>query len=166
MIGLEPTYWSQASRTFEGHSGLFWAYRWRFVWNYDWYCLLESPKDTRAAINTWGLWNRVAWIEESHTLHGTRHTAGFRCIAEQSRSQRPHQVLGSPWARSAIRREWKRRHWDESKASKRGQLWNQWGVGHETRLSKDNWENTYFKIFWKCWIWPSYSRECLLCWLR
>jgi hypothetical protein len=38
---------------------------------------------------------------------------------------------------------------------KRGQCYNQQGVGHETRFSKDNWESTYFMIFWKSWSWPS-----------
>jgi len=33
-------------------------------------------------------------------------TAGFRCIHEQSQCKRPHQVLRSPWARSAFWREW------------------------------------------------------------
>jgi len=49
---------------------------------------------------------------------------------------------------------------------KRRQCSNQQGVGHETRFSKDNWESMYFKIFWKSWNWPSYSRECLLYRLR
>jgi len=35
MIGQHPTYWSNASRTFEGLSWLFWAYRRPFAWNYD-----------------------------------------------------------------------------------------------------------------------------------
>jgi len=33
-------------------------------------------------------------------------------------------------------------------------------------FSKDNWDSTYFMIFWKFWNWPSYSRECLLYWLH
>jgi len=55
------------------------------------------------------------------------------------------------WAQSPIWREWKCRHWEESKTLKRGQCKNQSGVGHETRFSKDNWESMYFKIFWKSW---------------
>jgi len=108
----------------------------------------------------------LACIEKPYTMHGARHTAGFRCIHEQSRCQRPHEILGSPWARSAICREWNQRHWEESKTSKRGQCENQWGVGHETRFNKDNWESTYFMIFWKSWNWPLYSRECLQYWLH
>jgi len=32
-------------------------------------------------------------------------------------------------------------------------------------FSQDNWESTYFKIFWMAWNWPSYSGECLPYWL-
>jgi len=162
MIGQGPTYWSKASRTFEGCAWSFWAYPRPFAWYYNWICFVKLLNDTRAAINTWGPWNRVAGIEEPHTMHGARHTAGFRCIHEQSWCERPHQVLGSPSVRSAIWREWKHRHWEESKTSNRGQCLNQQGVGHEARFSKDNWESTYFMIFWKSWSWPSYSTECLL----
>jgi len=36
MIGQGPTYWSKASRSFEGRAGSFWAY-WRpFAWYYNW----------------------------------------------------------------------------------------------------------------------------------
>jgi len=62
----------------------------------------------------------VACIEEPHTVHGARHTAGFRCINKQSRCKRPHEVFRSPWAGSAIWREWKHRHQNESKTSKQG----------------------------------------------
>jgi len=119
----------------------------------------------RAVINTWGLWNPVACIEAPHTMHGARHTAGFRCIHEQSQCKRPHQVLGSPWVQSAIWREGMHRFWEESKTSKTGQRLNQQRVGHETRFSNRNWESTYFKILSMSWNWPSYSRECLLYWL-
>jgi hypothetical protein len=36
MIGQGPTYWSKASRTFEGRGWSFWAYRWPFAWYYQW----------------------------------------------------------------------------------------------------------------------------------
>jgi len=98
-------------------------------------------------------------------MHGAHHTAGIGCTHEQSQCKRPHQFLGSPWARSAIGREWKHRHRNKSKTSKRRPCQNQRGVGHETRFSKDNWESTYVMIFWKSWNWPSYSRECLRYWL-
>jgi len=39
-------------------------------------------------------------------MHGACHTAGFRCIHDQSWGKRPHQLLRSPWGRSAICREW------------------------------------------------------------
>jgi len=65
--------------------------------------------------------DRVAYIDEPHTMHGAHHTTGFRCIHEQSGCKWPHQVLGSPWARSAIWREQNYRHWKESKTSIRGQ---------------------------------------------
>jgi len=42
-------------------------------------------------------------------MHCTCHTAGFRCIVEQSDWNRPQQVLGSPRAWSAILRGWKHR---------------------------------------------------------
>jgi len=74
----------------------------------------------RAAIDTWGLWNRVAYIEEPYTMHGACHTTSFRCIHEQSRCERPHQVLGSPWERLVILREWKHRYREESKTGKEG----------------------------------------------
>ena len=97
-------------------------------------------------------------------MHGGRHSASFRCIHEQSGGTRPHQVLGSPWAWSPIWREWNHRHWEEWMTSKRGQCWSQQGVYHKTRFSNYNWESTYFNIFWQCWNWPSYGRECLLYW--
>ena len=105
-------------------------------------------------------------IEEPHTVHGARHTAGFRYIHEQSWCTRQHQVLGSPWAISAIWWEWKHGHREESKTSKRGRCKNQYCISHETRFSKDNSKSTYFMIFWNSWNWSSYSRECLLYWLR
>jgi len=121
MIDHGPTYRRKASRGFEGRAGSCWAYRWPFATNYDWQCFLKLANDTRAAINTWGLRNRVAWIEKPHSMHGARHTAGVGCIPEQSRWKRPHEVFGSPWAGSAVWREWNHRYWEESKTSKRGQ---------------------------------------------
>jgi len=146
-IGRGPTYWSKASSTFEGHAWSCWAY-WRlFAWNYDWWCLLKLLNDTRAAIDTRVLRNRVACIEEPHTMHGARHTAGFRCIHEQSRCERPHEVLGSPWVWLAIGRQWSHSHCDESKASERRQHKNQYRVGHEIRFHEDNVESTYPRYF-------------------
>jgi len=37
----------------------------------------------------------VASIEEPLSMDGTRHTAGFRCIHEDSQCKRPHQIFGS-----------------------------------------------------------------------
>jgi len=53
-------------------------------------------------------------------MHGTRHSACFRCLHEQSMCKRLHQVLESPSAWSAIWREWKHRHWEESRLHKVG----------------------------------------------
>ena len=53
-------------------------------------------------------------------MQGARHTAGFRGIDEQSQCNWPHQALGSPWAQSAIWREWKHRHREGSQTSKEG----------------------------------------------
>jgi hypothetical protein len=36
MIGQEPTYWSNASGTFEGCAWSFWAYQRPFAWYYNW----------------------------------------------------------------------------------------------------------------------------------
>jgi len=107
----------------------------------------------------------VACIDELHTMRGACPTAVIRWIDQQSQCERPHQFLGSPCMWSAIWRECKNRQWEGSKTSKRGQCSNEQGVGYETRFSKDNWESTYFKIFWKSWNSPSYCRECLLYWL-
>ena len=128
--------------------------------------MLELLDDSRAAINPWGLLNQVPCIEEPHTMVGASHTAGFRCIHEQSLCRRPHQVMGSPWAWSVIWREWKHRHWEEPKTANRGQCSNKQCVGYETRFGQDKWESIYFKIVWKFWNWPSYSIECLLNWLH
>jgi len=117
-------------------------------------------------MDTWGHWNRVGCIEEPYTMHGARHTAGCKCIHEQFQCERPHKDLASLWARSAFWRKWKHRYQAESRTSQREQCYNQQGVSHETRLSKDHWESTYFMIFWKSWNWPSYSRECLWYWSR
>jgi len=121
MICQGRTYWSNASRTIEGRAWSFYAYRRPFAWYYDWECFIKLIGDKQAAINTWGLRNPVACFEEPHTMCGARHTAGFRCIHGQSQCKRPHQVLGSPCARSAIWREWEHRHWEVSKTSNRGQ---------------------------------------------
>jgi len=42
---------------------------------------------------------------------------------------------------------------------------NQQGLRHQTRCSRDNLQSRYFMIFWKCWTWPSYRRECMQYWL-
>jgi len=121
MIGQGTTYCSKTSCTFAGCAGSFGAHQRSFAQNYHGYRFLKLLDDTRAALNTWGLWNRVACIEEPHTMYGTRNTAGCRCIHEHSKCKRPHKVLGSLWARSVIWRELKHRHREESKNSKRGQ---------------------------------------------
>jgi len=55
------------------------------------------------------------------TYHAWRTSYSWlRCIHQQSRCERPHQFLASPWARSAIWRECKHGHWDEPETSKRG----------------------------------------------
>jgi hypothetical protein len=121
ITGQGSAYGSTPSRTFEGSS---WSFRtdWRpFTWNYHRQRFLKLLDDSRTTNYPWGLRNRVARIEKPYTMHGARHSAVFGCIHEQSGCKRPHQVLGSPWARSAIWREWKHRHWEESKTSKRGQ---------------------------------------------
>jgi len=81
-IGQGPTYQSKACCTCEGRSWLFWAC-WRlFASNYDWWCIFKLLSDLGAAINPSGLRNRVACIEEPHTMHGAHHTACFSCIHE------------------------------------------------------------------------------------
>jgi len=151
IIRQGPQYSTKASHTLEGCSSSVWAYRWRFAWNYNWKCRLQLLDRWWAAINRWGLCNRVACIEEPHTMHGAYYTAGFRFIHEESQRRRLHQGLGSPWVRWAIWREWMQRRWDESKTLKRGQCSNRQGVCHETSFRKDNWESPNFKIFWKSW---------------
>jgi len=99
-------------------------------------------------------------------MHHAHHTAGCRCIHEPCLCEKLHQFLGSPWAWSAIWREWKHRHWEESKISKREQLSNQQDVSYATKYRNNHWQSTYFKIFWKSWHWSSYSTEYLLYWLR
>jgi len=121
IVGQGPTYWSKARCTFEGLSWSFWAYQWLFAGNYAWWRVLKLLDESWAAIHPWGLRNRVAFIEEPHTMHGARHIAGFRCIHEQSGCKRQHQVVGSPWAWSAIWREWMHGRWEESMTSKRRQ---------------------------------------------
>ena len=87
MIGQQPTDWSNASWTYEGRSGLFSVYQLPFTSDYNRECFLKLLDDMHAAINTWGLCTLVACIEEPHTMHGVRHTTGFRCIHEQSQCQ-------------------------------------------------------------------------------
>jgi hypothetical protein len=103
----------------------------------------------------WDLLNQVACIETPYTMHGERHTATFRWIHEQSWCKRPYEVLAFRRVQSAIWREWKQSHQENSKTSERGKCYNQEGVSHETRFSEDNWEGTYFMIFWTSWHWPS-----------
>jgi hypothetical protein len=165
MIGQGPTLWSKASHIFERCVSSFGAYLCVFAWYYDWWLFLKLLDDTRAAINTWSIWNRVVWIEERYTMHCTCHTAGLGCIHLESRCKRPHQVLRSPSAWWAIWWEWKLRYRKEAKTSKWRQCQNQQDVGHETRFGKHKWERTYFMIVWKSWNWPSYSRQCSWYWL-
>ena len=119
VIGQWQTYWSKASHTLEGCSSSFWACRQTFAWNHDWWWFLKLLDASWPAINPWGLCNQLSCIEELHTMHGARHTDGYRCIHELSLGKRLHQVVGSPWAWSAIWKEWKPRHCKESKTSKR-----------------------------------------------
>jgi len=121
IAGQGSTYWSMATKTFEGTSWSFWDDSWLFTWNYNWSLFIKLLDDSQITNYPSGCQNRVAPIEKPHTVHGARHAACSGCLDEHSGSRRPHQVLGSPWARSAIWREWKHRHWENSKTSKRGQ---------------------------------------------
>jgi hypothetical protein len=82
MISQGPTYWRKASGTFEGCNRSCLTYQRACAWIYGWGCFLTLLDDTRAAMNAWGLRNRVACIEEPYSMHGTQHIAGFRCIHE------------------------------------------------------------------------------------
>jgi len=166
IIGQGSTYWGKASHTFESSSWAFWAYRWLCTWNHDWWCLIKLVDVPWTTVNTWGLRNLMACFAKPHTMYGARHSACFRCIHEHSRDKRPHQVMGSPWARSTTWRELKYRHSEESKTSKGWQGWNQQGVSHEPRFGKDKWERTHLKNFWKYWNCTFYSSECLRYWLH
>jgi hypothetical protein len=120
ITGQGSAYGSTSSQTFERSPWSFRTY-WRpFTWNYNRQRFLKLLDDSRTTNHTGGLRNRVARIEKPYTMHGTRHLVVFGHIQEQSGCKRLHQVLGSPWARSAVWREWKHRHWEESKTSNRG----------------------------------------------
>jgi len=121
ILGQGSIYGSKAGHRFEGTYWSCGAYRWPFLWNYNWHCFLQLLNDSDTTINPWGLWSRVACMEEAHTMKGTCHSARVRCEHDQSWCKRTQQVLGSLWVQSAIWREWKHRHWDKSKPSKRGQ---------------------------------------------
>jgi hypothetical protein len=56
-------------------------------------------------------------------MHLAHHTAGLRCIHEQSQCKRQRQIMGIPWARSAIWREWKHRHRERQRLRKEGNAW-------------------------------------------
>jgi len=118
MIGQRHTHCRKACRTFERCAWSCWTCPRPLAWDYDRQWFLEWLEDMRTAINTSVLRNRVACIEEPHIMYGAHHTAGFRCIHEQSGWNGLRQVLGSPWAQSAIWREWKHRHWNQSKTAK------------------------------------------------
>jgi len=91
----ESTYTSKASHTFEWRSGSFWA-DWRpFNWNYNWLRIIKLLDDSWIPNYTSLLRNRVAHYEKPHTMNGTHYSACFGCIEQQSRSKRPHKVLGS-----------------------------------------------------------------------
>jgi len=120
IIHQGSTYWSKASHTFGGSSWSFWAYQWLFTWEYDWQCCSKWLDDSGTTINLWGLRTALACNAKPHTMPGAHHSAGSGCIYEQYRYKRPHQVLGGPSAWSAIWREWKHSHRDESKTGKRG----------------------------------------------
>ena len=121
ITGHVSTYWSMASQTIEKSSWLFWPDRRQFTQNVNQYWFLKLHEDSRIPNHNSDLRNQVARIAIPHTTHGANHSAWFGGIHEQSGCKRPHPVLGCPWARSAIWREWKHRHWEESKTSKRGQ---------------------------------------------
>ena len=104
MIGQLSTYWSRVSCAFDGSSWSSWAYWQPFTWNYHSKRFLKLHKNWGITITSWDLQNRVACIEKPHTMHGACNSVCVRCIYEQSGYKRPHQVLGSPWGRSAIRR--------------------------------------------------------------
>jgi len=120
----------------------------------------------RTTINPCGLRNRVTCNEQPHHMLGAHFSACCWWGHEQSGCKRPHPVLGSPWARSAIWREWKHSYWEESKTAKEGKCYSPQRDGHETRFRNDNWQRTYLKTFLKTWTWCSCSREWLLYWLR
>ena len=105
MIGQRSTYWSMAGRTFEWGSGSFWVYRQPFTWNFNWQLSVKLLDDSQNAIDPRGLRNRVAFFEKPYTMHGTHHSAWFRCIHEQCGCKRMYQVLRCPWAWSAIWRD-------------------------------------------------------------
>ena len=107
ITGQGSAYGSTSSWTFERSS---WSFQtdWRpFIWNYNQQRFLKLLYDSRTTNYPWGRRNRVACIEKPHTVHGARHSAVFGRIHAQPGCKRPHQVLRSPWARSAIWREWK-----------------------------------------------------------
>jgi len=166
MIGQRPTYWSKSTHIVEGCNWSFGVYRRLFARILNWNYILKLLDDSGATIIPWGLGNRVACIEEPYTMHGAYHTAGLRCIHEQSQCERPHHVLWSTSARSLIWKESQRRQWEESKTSTRGQCSNQQGASYGTMFNNHNWERTYFQIIWESWNSPAYRRECLLYWLR
>jgi len=102
-------------------SGSYGDYQRLFTWDYDRQCFFNSLDDSGTTINPRGPRNEVACNDKPHTTHGACHSACFVCVHEQSWCNRLHQVLGRSWARSAIWREWKHEHWEESKTAKRGQ---------------------------------------------
>jgi len=114
------TYWSKASHIFWGRTSFFWAYWWPLTWDYNWQCLPKSLDDSGTTINPWSLRNRVACNQEPHTMYGAHHSASIGFIHVQSRCNRLHQILGSPWPAEAIWRGRKHSHWEESKTAKRG----------------------------------------------
>jgi len=96
MIGLESPCGRTASCTFEVGSWSFWTYWCTVTCNYNWYWFLRWLNHMQSTINLWVLQNQVACIEKPHTMHGTCHSASFRCIQKLSGCKRPNKVLAIP----------------------------------------------------------------------
>ena len=166
LIDQGLTHWSKDNRTVQGSSWSFRANQQPFTWLTDSSQYLKLLNDMQTISNPWGLWHWVACIEIPCTVHGACHPTWYRCTHNQSRWTIWHQFFGSPLVSSAIWIDWMQRLSAELNTLKRWQCYNQQGVSHATRFTKDIWESTYFKKFWKFWNWPSYSSICLQNWLR
>jgi len=95
-------YGSTSSRTFDRSC---WSFRtdWQpFTWNYHRQHFLKLLDDSGTTMYPSGVRNWVARIEKPDTMHGASHSTVFGRIHEQSGCKRPHEVLRSPWAQSAV----------------------------------------------------------------